>query len=466
MSERSSVTGYTFGEFRLDVRRRLLVSETAGAVPLPTRAFDTLLSLVENAGTTLSKAEVMKAVWPDVRVEENSVNQCVTAIRRALGERRHEHRFIVTEPGRGYRFVASVTAIRDGASGPDPARGKGDQAAAGVSAPVALPRPRLTEPRDLRTYQLYLAGVSALLRPGSRSLSDALQRLEQAAARDPRNPVTQTSVATCYALLGINGLRAPHDVFPRARAAVQQALAIDPGLAEAHAESGHIHTVYDRDFGRAEAAYRRALEIDPRSAMTYHYLGILMLSVERLSDALNAMLRACDLDPLAPNYAANVGMVLYFAGDYAAAVEQLEATLEMDETNDHARCLLGRSLVQLKEYDRAIDQFLRRTRPTIGSAADVPIAYAWTGRRAEATAALEQLVHTARTQYVSPYDIAAIHAALEQDEAALQWLDRALDQRVQPINCLRLDPVFGRLHASPAWTRLLERWTPRHEGGD
>jgi DNA-binding winged helix-turn-helix (wHTH) protein len=100
MSEQSSVTGYTFGEFRLAIRRLLLVSETAGAVPLATRAFDTLLSLVENAGTTLSKSEVMKAVWPDVRVEDNSVNQCVTAIRRALGERRHEHKFIVTEPGR------------------------------------------------------------------------------------------------------------------------------------------------------------------------------------------------------------------------------------------------------------------------------------------------------------------------------------------------------------------------------
>jgi tetratricopeptide (TPR) repeat protein len=402
----------------------------------------------------------MKAVWPDVRVEENSVNQCVSAIRRALGEKRHEHRFIVTEPGRGYRFVAQVTAFRGGTfidAGSDLSE-VGAGATPALLARVTSPRPLPMEPRDRRTYQLYLAGVSALLRPGSRSLTDALQRLEQAAAREPLNPITQTSVATCYALLGINGLRAPHDVFPRARSAVQQALAVDSALAEAHAESGHIHTVYDRDFGRAEAAYRRALEIDPHSATTYHYMGILMLSMGELSGALDAMLRACDLDPLAPNYAANAGMTLYFSRRYTAAIEQLEATLEIDDTNDHARSLLGRSLLQLREYERAIDQFLRRTRPTIGSAADLPVAYAFTGRRAEARSALEQLVHTARTRYVSPYDIATVYAALGDDDATVHWLDRALDQRAQPINCLPLDPIFDRLQSSREWTRLFERW--------
>ena len=209
MTEQSPIDGYAFGEFRLDLRRRLLVSATRGPVPLATRAFDTLLYLVEHAGMSLPRTTVMTAVWPDVRVEENSVTQCISAIRSALGERRHEHKFVVTEPGRGYRFVARVTAFR-GQMFLDEGVCVGDDCAAEATlmpTAIASSRPLQVEPRDRRTYQLYLAGVSALLRPGSRSLTDALQRLEQAAVRDPLNPITQTSVATCYALLGINGCR-------------------------------------------------------------------------------------------------------------------------------------------------------------------------------------------------------------------------------------------------------------------
>lgn len=466
MTDQGPIDGYAFGEFRLDLRRRLLVSATRGPVLLAARAFDTLLYLVEHAGMSLPRTTVLNAVWPDVRVEENSVTQCISAIRSALGERRHEHKFVLTEPGRGYRFVARVTAFR-GQVFVDEGVYVGDDRArtpAALSTAIASSRPLQVEPRERRTYQLYLAGVSALLRPGSRSLTDALQRLEQAAVRDPLNPITQTSVATCYALLSINGLRAPHDVFPRARSAVQRALAMDPALAEAHAESGHIHTVYDRDFPRAEAAFRRALEIDPHSATTYHYLGILMLSKGDCSGALDAMLRACSLDPLAPNYAANAGMALYFARRFTAAVEQLEATLDIDETNDHARSLLGRSLLQLRQYERAIDQFLRRTRPTVGSAADLPAVYALTGRRDEASSALEQLVQGGRDRYVSPYDIATIQAALGDDQATMHWLNRALDQRAQPINGLPLDPVFDHLHGSREWTHLLARWMPGRSG--
>jgi DNA-binding winged helix-turn-helix (wHTH) protein len=107
------VAHYTFGTFRLDVTRRVLGTDTGRAIPLPTRAFDTLVCLIGKAGLTVSKADLLRAVWPDVRVEENSVDQSISAIRRALGDTRESRRFIVTEPGRGYRFVAPVTAGRN-----------------------------------------------------------------------------------------------------------------------------------------------------------------------------------------------------------------------------------------------------------------------------------------------------------------------------------------------------------------
>lgn len=105
---------YEFGDFRLDAARRLLLLKS-GARPLPltSRAFDTLLYLVEHPGKLLSKAALMSAIWPDVVVEENNLNQNISLLRRVLGECPGEYRFIITVPGRGYRFVAEVRTINE-----------------------------------------------------------------------------------------------------------------------------------------------------------------------------------------------------------------------------------------------------------------------------------------------------------------------------------------------------------------
>jgi pimeloyl-ACP methyl ester carboxylesterase len=104
--------GYEFGDFRLDAAQRLLRSRVGGElVPLTPKVFDTLLYLVAHPGELVGKATLMKAIWPDVVVEENNLTQNISALRRVLGEGAGEHRFIVTEPGRGYRFVADVKIV-------------------------------------------------------------------------------------------------------------------------------------------------------------------------------------------------------------------------------------------------------------------------------------------------------------------------------------------------------------------
>jgi TolB-like protein len=108
MTEPSNIN-YQVGEFHIDTRRRLLLSALDGTpVPLAHKVFEALLYLVEHRGELLEKATLMSALWPDAVVEENNLNQVITTLRRVLGERRGEHRFIVTVPGQGYRFVANV----------------------------------------------------------------------------------------------------------------------------------------------------------------------------------------------------------------------------------------------------------------------------------------------------------------------------------------------------------------------
>lgn len=105
-----------FGGVRLDIVRRQLTRE-GGTLPLTAKAFDTLLLLIRYRGVTVSKTDLMNEVWADTAVEENNLTQQISTLRRTLGERPDDHRFIVTVPGRGYKFVAEVNDVYVGQSG-------------------------------------------------------------------------------------------------------------------------------------------------------------------------------------------------------------------------------------------------------------------------------------------------------------------------------------------------------------
>lgn len=101
---------YEFGPFRLDPRKRLLWRGSE-VVPLKSKVFETLLVLVENHGRVLEKDELMRRLWPDAVVEENSLNKNISALRKLLGQNSSENHYIVTVSGRGYSFVAGVREL-------------------------------------------------------------------------------------------------------------------------------------------------------------------------------------------------------------------------------------------------------------------------------------------------------------------------------------------------------------------
>jgi DNA-binding winged helix-turn-helix (wHTH) protein/TolB-like protein/Tfp pilus assembly protein PilF len=104
---------YEFGQFRLNVTEHLLERVSGGErVPLSAKAFETLCILVRNSGHLVHKDELMNQVWADSFVEENNLDKCIYAIRRALGEKSGEQQFIETVRKHGYRFVAEVLRIQ------------------------------------------------------------------------------------------------------------------------------------------------------------------------------------------------------------------------------------------------------------------------------------------------------------------------------------------------------------------
>src|SRR6476469_5156439 len=116
MTEEKSTT-YCFGDFTVDPHRRVMLRE-GDSVQLSSKAFDLLLALLESEGRELSKDELMNRIWADQIVEDANLTVAMAHLRKALGEKASDHRFIVTIPGRGYRFVAKLQREEPSIDGP------------------------------------------------------------------------------------------------------------------------------------------------------------------------------------------------------------------------------------------------------------------------------------------------------------------------------------------------------------
>jgi len=135
---------YEFGPFRLDPLKRRLLRE-GEVVRLTPKAFDLLLVLVEARGQTLEKDELLEKVWPDTIVEENNLNQNITALRKLLGDSRQESQYIATISKLGYRFVADVRTV--------------EAETTALPAPVATPR----VPQYSKSFRYLLLGLVPLV---------------------------------------------------------------------------------------------------------------------------------------------------------------------------------------------------------------------------------------------------------------------------------------------------------------
>jgi TolB-like protein/DNA-binding winged helix-turn-helix (wHTH) protein/Flp pilus assembly protein TadD len=118
MSATPGTEVFAFAGYCLDPRRRRLSGPDGRSVPLSGRAFDALLYLVRHPNQLIDRDRLMKAVWPDLVVEENNLSQTIAVVRRALNETAGENRFVITVPGRGFQFAPAVMLV-PGALGDD-----------------------------------------------------------------------------------------------------------------------------------------------------------------------------------------------------------------------------------------------------------------------------------------------------------------------------------------------------------
>jgi DNA-binding winged helix-turn-helix (wHTH) protein/Flp pilus assembly protein TadD len=413
---------YAFGDFRLDTARRALLSRSNGrTLPLAPPVFDTLLHLVKQAGQLVERDALLAAVWPHVTVVGNSVSQSISAIRHALGDDPAAPRYVSTVSGRGYRFIAEV-----------------------INEDAVL--------RDPEAYQLYVLGWSTMSRPGGKNLEAALDYFQQAAVRDPQFALAHACIADCYTMLCVHSLRSVEDAVPKARLAAQQAMEIDPSLAEVHVVHANLQAFVEQDHVASFRTLSHAIVLDPFCFSAHRSLGLNRLSCGAFDEALAALRRAQAIQPLATYVNANIGMVLYFAGRYEEAVTQCELTLRMDPEFELPRVGLGYSLLQLGQFERAITELERAPKTLQGHTAYLAVGWALSGKLEAARATLTGLL---KNPVVRPFDIAQLHAALGYDEEALTWLERAVEART--FGFFAVDPIFRGLRGHPRFQALTER---------
>lgn len=483
-------TVYEFGGFALETGRRLLRRDTGESIALTAKVLDTLLYMVEHRGETLDKDTLLRAIWPELVVEENNLTQNISTLRQVLGEARGENRFIATVPRKGYRFVAEVV-VRDGLAAdaapeaPIPAAppavrsrrtiwiGMASLAAALALGALLLPRgnPPVTPPmpppippagliggtQDHAAYLLYNQGRFALSRQTEPSLQLAIGYFEQAIARDPHFALAHSRLAESYSTLGIFGMRAPAETFPRARDSALKALQIEPRLATAYATRGHIKMQFDRDWEGAEADYTRAIELDPTLSEPHLYRGVLSVMRGDLERGLMDLRSAQELEPLLTLSKTRTGSMLYFARRYADAEKQFTESLALDDRVGIPHRSLGRVYLHTGRYDLALAEFAKAQGITPGCYADVANVYALSGRREEALAELDRILELSKRRYVSAVDIAAIYAGLGDSDNAVMWLDRALEQRASTLGFVAQNPAFDSLHHDPRFIAIVER---------
>lgn len=307
---------------------------------------------------------------------------------------------------------------------------------------------------NVEAYQLYVNGRFYWERRTPEGLRKAIEYFEEAIEKDPNYALAHAGLADSYALLGVFHLP-PREAFPKAKEAALNALRVDGRLAEAHAALGHIKVQYEYDWAGAKEEYKRAIELKPNYANAHHFYALYLSIMGRFDEGIEEIKRAQELEPFSLFIHANVGAILYAARRYDEAINQLKRVLEMNPNFDHARDVLGHVYLQKGMYEQAIAEFRKLT--TTPYSYDLGQAYALSGRRSEALKEIDKLQELSKQRYVAPYNLALIYASLDDKDNALEWLEKAYEDRSTRLIWIRVNTQLDKLRSEPRFKAVIKR---------
>jgi tetratricopeptide (TPR) repeat protein len=280
---------------------------------------------------------------------------------------------------------------------------------------------------------------------------------EQALALEPGFALAHAELATLYRLLSGSADLSARETMPQAEAAARRALAADGDLAEAHSALADIKK--DQwDWTTAESEYRRALELNPNLVSARLGYAILLGVRGRHEAAISEIRRARELDPLGLPTAVHAGAVYYNARRFPDALAALNRAADLDPNAPAAWSWMGMVHGAAGQYADAVKAFEKAVALGDTSAASqcyYSFSLARSGRRTEA---LEVLEHLRRSQdFVPPSSLGIVYLGLNQRDEAIRALQAAYDARDPLLQYLKVEPHFDDLANDPFFRDLTEK---------
>jgi serine/threonine protein kinase/tetratricopeptide (TPR) repeat protein len=302
--------------------------------------------------------------------------------------------------------------------------------------------------------RLLLLARHFLDRYNREDVAKAIEYFKEMLALDPGHALAWAELSLAYCREADLGWVPLEQGYRRARDAVQRALSLEPDLAEGHAWMGWILMNHDWEWTNAEASFRRALELAPGSPSALRGAGDLARNLGRLDEAAALYQRALERDPLSSATYRSLGYTLHAANRLAEADESFRKSLDLAPQRVAAHSALAWTLFAQGRSEEALAEALREPEEAYRLWA-LAILHHAAGRIAESDDALREM--TEGHAGTMAYQIAEVHAARGEVDAAFGWLERAYVQRDGGLAVVKISPRTRSLRGDPRWGPFLAK---------
>lgn len=314
--------------------------------------------------------------------------------------------------------------------------------------------------KNTEAYQLYLQGRFFWNKRSEGGVQTAIKYFEAAIEKDPRYALAWAGIADSYSVLGEYGNIPRRELYPKAAAAVMKALEIDNRLAEVHTSYASLLMLSKWDWVNSEREFKLALELNPNYATAHHWYAQWLWSMGRLEEALQTISQAAELDPVSQAILKDKGLAFYYDRQYDNAIAMAQKTLELDPNYAAAHRLLSIAYQGKEQFDDAIAEnqtWGRLTGNEIETTVSLAQIYAVAGQK-DAAAKLVEVVKADPNLIDQAYrGLALVHAALGENDAAFEYLEKSYQRREESVLSLKVDPKLDQLRADPRFIALLKR---------
>jgi serine/threonine protein kinase len=313
-------------------------------------------------------------------------------------------------------------------------------------------------------YQLYVKARYYWNKRTTADLETALSFFNQAIDKDPNYALAYAGLSDVYTVIPDYTGANPRELIPKAKAAAERALELDPTLARPHADLGSDEMQFDWNFSGGEAELRKAFALDPSDATAHQWFCQGLAYIGRLQEAIAECNRAHELDPLSP-------IISYALADAYRMNHQFDKAIEIDNKASADNPAfpvthqgLGYSYWDERKYPEAIREFqtyagLLGDESWLAYTAALDSGFRSGGWPAALRKGAETLVARQRVHpdYLATYLIAETYADLGDKDRALEWLNVAYEQRSMYLCQLPTDQLFDSLRSDPRYAELVRK---------